>query len=114
MNESHNTSPISSVNSNENEMDDEIQQRFDEDIERMKALRSEIAALGIACFDRLEESDIEEMAEMRDQILALVNHKRGLTMTLAMCEVFYGVMEQLENASIIGFIAEQDASNERT
>lgn len=95
-------------------MDEEIQKRFDEDIERMKALRAEIAALALACFDRLEESDVEEMAAMRDQILALTNRKRGLTMTLAICEVLYGIMEQLENASIIGFMSEERADSERT
>ncbi len=94
--------------------DPEIQKLFDEDIERMKALRSEVADLGLACFNRLEESDIEEMTEVRDQILELLNHKRGLTMALAMCEVFYGIMEQLENASIIGFMIEEGPGSERT
>lgn len=88
-------------------MADEEQERFDQDIARLAALREELAGLAVAAKGELSESDIDEAMQMRDAIIDLVNNRRGLTMTIAMCDVLYWIIEQLENASIANFVREK-------
>ncbi len=100
------TSCINCIGAGQSSMTDKERDAIYDDVARLAALRQELADLAAAAIARMEgEDEIDRSMEIRAAIMKAVDRQRILEGTVAMCEVMYLVLEQIENESILGFIA---------